>query len=119
MFESPEFQQAIANIILLVVTGVVGAIAKAVYSYLKIHTTANQFQMLQELATSAVRTAEMGAIGGFVTDKKATAIAVVNEGLKNAGIRNLSAEQIEAAIEAAVKFEYNHDVVPGETTPEE
>lgn len=114
LLTSPEFQTAIANILLLVVTGVTGAIAKAIYSFLKSNTTANQFAMLEQLATSAVRTAEMGAIGGFVNDKKATALAVVNEGLKNAGIRNLSAEQIDAAIEAAVKYEYNHDVVPGE-----
>jgi len=116
---SPEFQQAIANILLLVVTGVTGAVAKAVYSYLKSHTSAQQFAILEQLATSAVRTAEQGAIAGFVQDKKATAFNVVNEGLKNAGIKNLTAEQIDAAIEAAVKYEFNHDVVPGEAQPVE
>lgn len=99
---SPEFQQAIANILLLVVTGVVGAIAKAGYSWLKSNTTANQFALLQEIAAAAVKAAEQGAIGGFVTDRKATATNIVNEGLAKAGIKGLSAEQIEAAIEAAV-----------------
>lgn len=104
---SPEVQQAIANIILLVVTGAIGAIAKAAYTYIKTNTSAQQFSILEQIAASAVAAAEQGAIGGFVTDRKATAIAIVNEGLKNAGITNLTAEQIDAAIEAAVKDNLN------------
>lgn len=99
---NPEFQTAIANILLVVVTGVVGAIAKAVFSFLKANTSAKQFELLEALAAAAVQAAEQGAIAGFVADRKATAINIVNEGLKNAGIKNLSAEQIDAAIEAAV-----------------
>lgn len=118
-FNSPELQTAIANILLLVITGVVGAISKAVYTFVKTKTSANQFAILEQVVTSAIRTAEQGAIAGFVTDKKATAFAIVNEGLKNAGIRNLTAAQIDAAIEAAVKYEFNHDVVPGTPAPVE
>lgn len=102
-FNSPEFQQAVANIILLVVTGAVSALAKAIYTYIKTNTSQTQFSILEQIAASAVSAAEQGAIAGFVTDRKGTAIAIVNEGLKNAGITNLTAEQIDAAIEAAVK----------------
>lgn len=106
-FNDPAFQAAIANIITLAIIGVVGALSKAFYTFVKSKTSAQQFSMLEQLAASAVSASEQGAIGGFVTDKKATAIAIVNEGLKNAGITNLSAEQIEAAIEAAVKDNLN------------
>lgn len=102
-----EIQQAVANIVLLVVTGLVGAIAKAIYTFIKTNTSQTQFSILEQVAASAVLTAEQGAIAGFVSDKKATAIAIVNEALKNAGVTNLSAEQIDAAIEAAVKQNFN------------
>lgn len=110
-----ETQQAIANIVLLVVTGVVGAIAKAIYTFIKTNTSQTQFSILEQIAASAVSTAEQGAIAGFVTDKKATALSIVNEGLKNAGITNLSAEQIDAAVEAAVKDNFNYNKQSGST----
>lgn len=110
---SPEVQQAVANIVLLVITGVVGAIAKAIYTFIKTNTSQTQFSILEQIAASAVSTAEQGALAGFVTDKKATAVAIVTEGLKNAGITNLSAEQIDAAIEAAVKDNFNYNKQSG------
>ena len=119
-FLSPEYQQMLANIIVLVITGVVGAITKAVYTFIKTKTSAEQFSLLEVIAASAVSAAEQGAIAGFVKDRKATAIAVVNEALKNAGVTNLTAEQIDAAIEAAVKdgLNYNKQVndVPAGTS---
>jgi len=109
ILSSPELQQAIANIILLVITTGVAAITKVAYTYIRTHTSAQQFAILEQLAASAVSAAEQGAIAGFVTDRKGTAVAIVNEGLKNAGITNLTAEQIDAAIEAAVKDGLNFD----------
>lgn len=106
---SPEFQQAIANIILLVISTGIAAITKVAYTYIKTNTSAQQFSILEQIAASAVSAAEQGAIAGFVNDRKGTAIAIVNEGLKNAGIKNLTAEQIDAAIEAAVKDGLNFD----------
>lgn len=106
---SPEFQQAIANIILLVISTGVAAIAKVAYTYIKTNTSTQQFSILEQIAASAVSAAEQGAIAGFVQDRKGTAIAIVNEGLKNAGIKNLTAEQIDAAIEAAVKDGLNYN----------
>lgn len=113
---SAELQQAIANIILLVVTGVAGAIAKAVYTFIKTNTSANQFALLEALASSAVYAAEQQAIAGYITDRKNNAMAIVNEGLKNAGVTNLTAEQISSAIEAAVKENLNFN--SSTTTPD-
>lgn len=106
---SPEMQQAIANVILLIITAGITAITKVVYTFIKTNTSAQQFAILEQIAASAVSAAEQGAIAGFVTDRKGTAIAIVNEGLKNAGITNLTAEQIDAAIEAAVKDGLNYN----------
>lgn len=103
ILSSPELQQAIANIILLVITAGVAALSKAIYTYIKTNTSGQQFAILEQIAASAVSAAEQGAIAGFVKDRKGTATAIVNEALKNAGITNLTAEQIDAAIEAAVK----------------
>lgn len=106
---SPEFQQALANLILAVISAGVAAITKVAYTYIKTNTSAQQFAILEQIAASAVSAAEQGAIAGFVTDRKGTAIAIVNEGLRNAGIKNLTAEQIDAAIEAAVKDGLNSE----------
>lgn len=123
VFSSPEFQQALANIILLIVSAGITALTKALYSYLKANTTEKQFALLEQIAASAVSAAEQGAIAGFVTDRKATAIAIVNENLRNAGIRHITAEQIDAAIEAAVKdglnFEKQYETVQPEVVAPE
>ncbi len=117
LLDDPALQAAIANIVIAVILGVVGALAKAFYGFIKAKTSTEQFSMLEQVAASAVQAAEQGAIGGFVTDKKATAIAIVNEALKNAGITGLSAEQIDAAIEAAVKENLNYDKQAPSTKP--
>lgn len=108
---APEFQQSIASILLLTVTTVVGAVSKALYSYLKAHTSTQQFLLLQEIADAAVKAAEQGELAGFVTDKKASATAVVQQSLDKAGLKGVSGDQIEAAIEAAVLTNFNADKV--------
>lgn len=109
ILSDPALQQAIANILLILITGVVGALSRAIYTWIRTNTSQGQFELLEQLAASAVDAAEQGAIAGFVQDRKATAILIVNEGLRSAGIRNLTAEQIDAAIEAAVKENLNPD----------
>jgi LL-H family phage holin len=99
---SPEVQASISTILLTVITGLVTVASRTIFGWLKANTSTKQFELLQEIAAVAVRASEQGAIGGFVTDRKATAINIVNEQLKAAGVKNISAEQIEAAIEAAV-----------------
>lgn len=103
-------QAAIANLFLLVVSGVAAVLAKGGYDFIKSHTTNEQFAFLQALATDAVQAAEQGAIAGFVADKKAVALALVQQALDKAGIK-VAVEQMSAAIEAAVLREFNSDVV--------
>lgn len=121
IISDPALQQAIANILLILITAVVGALSKAIYSWIRTNTSQGQFELLEALAASAVDAAEQGAIAGFVKDRKATAILIVNEGLRSAGIKNITAEQIDAAIEAAVKANLNPDklyIGPVEVEPE-
>lgn len=118
IFASAEFQQAIANIILLVVTGITGAIAKAVYTFIRTKTSGEQFALLEALASSAVYASEQQAIAGLINDKKQVAMEIVNVGLKNAGITNLTADQIASAIEAAVKENLNYSNGDGTVTVE-
>lgn len=99
---SPEVQASIATILLSVITGLVTVASRTLFGWLKANTSAQQFTLLQQLAEGAVRAAEQGAIAGFVQDRKATALNIVNENLQKAGVKGLTAEQIEAAIEAAV-----------------
>ena len=108
-FVTPELQQTFAALVLLTITVLTGALIKALYTFVKTKTSVEQFQFLEIVATSAVLAAEQGAIAGFVVDKKATAIAIVNAALLSAGITGLTAEQIDAAIEAAVKEYLNPD----------
>jgi LL-H family phage holin len=116
---TPALQQQIADILLALIVGVVGFLSKASYTFIKTHTSADQFAILQQIADSAVHTAEQGALAGFVTDKKTTAVNIVNEGLKSAGITNLTAAQIDAAIEASVHENFNSDktTTVGEPVP--
>jgi len=108
-FVTPELQQTFAALVLLTITVLTGALIKALYTFVKTKTSVEQFQFLELVATSAVLAAEQGAIAGFVADKKATATAIVNAALLSAGITGLTAEQIDAAIEAAVKEYLNPD----------
>lgn len=104
--QSGDTQTAISNLVTLLLTGLVTAIAKSVYSLIKTHTTANQFAILYQIATAAVQASEQGALGGFVTDKKSAALQYANESLSAAGLK-VSAEELSSAIEAAVLREFN------------
>lgn len=117
ILQSPELQAALTNLILAIISLATVFITKVGYSYISTNTTANQFALLRQFADSAVAAAEQGAIGGFVTDRKATAMAIVNNSLASAGIKNVTAEQVDAAIEAAVKETLNYEKQFGDTAP--
>ena len=61
---SPELQVALGNLILVVITAVVGALSGAILRWVKTNTSTAQFNLLQVFATSAVSAAEQGAIAG-------------------------------------------------------
>lgn len=107
MFSSPEFQTALANILIITITGVAAAISKAIFSFVKTNTNERQFLLLQSLAVAAVRAAEQGELAGYVSDKKASAFNVIDAYLKQMGITGITAAQIDAAIEAAVLTQFN------------
>lgn len=101
--------------LLTVVTTVTALASRAVLQFIKSKTTVNQQDALLNLAKQAVLAAEQLGITGVIEDKKSWAFALVNELLKKQGI-NVTAEQIDAAIEATVMQEFNKptDVVSGE-----
>jgi hypothetical protein len=68
--------------------------------------TSEQFKTLIEIAKLAVATAEQLGVGAFAEEKKAKALQVVNTYLKLYDIP-VTAEQIDAALEAAVWTELN------------
>lgn len=80
-------------------------------TFLKAHTSAAQFQLLQDIAASAVNAAEQGQLGGFVTDKKASAMAAASAALATAGIK-VDPSVLDAAIEAAVLNGFNTSYAP-------
>lgn len=104
---NPEVQSALGTLILALAGFIATALSSATVGLIKSKTTAAQFEQLQLFAIAAVHAAEQGALSGFVTDKKASAINVVNGYLQSAGITSVSAADIDAAIEAAVLRSFN------------
>jgi hypothetical protein len=115
VLRGPELQSALANALLAIITIVVGFVSKNGYTWLRANTTAKQQSILEQVATTAVLAAEQGRVGGFVTEKKQTALSIIQDALDKAGI-SLTATQISAAIEAAVLREFNTDKVVAQTT---
>ena len=107
VFKSSEFQTAVANVLIMVVTGVIAVIGRATLGTLRARTTDQQFTLLQDIAGFAVKAAEQAGLSGRVTDKKASAINIVQQYLTQYGITGVTAEQIDAAIESAVLSQFN------------
>lgn len=107
LLANPDVQSAIGTIFLALATIIGTALSRAGLAFVKSRTSAATFEQLQLFAQYAVLAAEQGQLGGFVRDKKASAINVVNGYLQSAGITNVSAQDIDAAIEAAVLRSFN------------
>ena len=104
---APEFQTALGTIILVTVSSLTALVLGALYAFIKSNTSQTQFDLLRELAQSAVLAAEQGQLAGFVTDKKKSAIAIVQAHLTQMGLTGITATQIDAAIETAVLASFN------------
>lgn len=100
--QSPEFQAAFGSLVLLFVGGVAAYLASSVAALLKAKTTTEQINTLQTIAAIAVQAVEQSGLTGTLTDKKQSAINLVNIFLVQHGITGVTAEQIDAAIESAV-----------------
>lgn len=107
ILKSPEFQTSLANVLLLVITGLAATIGRAGFGFIKSNTNEKQFLLLQSLAVAAVRAAEQGELAGVISDKKASAFNIVNAYLQQMGLTAITAEQIDAAIESAVLTQFN------------
>jgi LL-H family phage holin len=107
ILKSTEFQTALANVLILTITGVAAAVSRAIFSFVKTNTSERQFLLLQSIAVAAVRAAEQGELAGLVKDKKQSAFNVINEYIKQMGLTEVTAEQIDAAIESAVLTQFN------------
>jgi hypothetical protein len=103
---SQDLAPLIANVLLLFITGLVGLASRNVLHWLKANTTLKQQDTLVEFALAAVKAAEGMGLTGEIESKKEYAENIVTKMLADAGI-SLSAQQIEAAIEAAVYEEFN------------
>lgn len=98
--------ELVASVTTTVIGLVVTAAVAAARNFIKSKTSAEQFQLLQDIAYEAVHAAEQGKIGGLITDKKATAMEVATDALHQAGIE-VSPTVLEATIEAAVLKAFN------------
>lgn len=81
--------------------GVLGYIAKQFVSWIKSRTSAEQYALLESLASQAVRAAEQTMKTRPGQEKRVAAIAVVRGALLSRGIK-LDETAIVAAVEAAV-----------------
>jgi LL-H family phage holin len=88
-----------------VLVGGLGFVGNAVMNYLKARTTKEQFALLQELATQAVRAVEQTSKTEIGKAKLEKARLIVRAQLLTKGI-TLDEESITASIEAAVYHEF-------------
>ena len=100
-----DFNEIITNLLLTVATGVIGAVGTWVTMYLKSKLNSNQLGLLEDIAANVVLAVEQSTYGSELADaaneKKAAAMTALSELLKKYSI-NLSPEQMDVAIEAAV-----------------
>lgn len=106
ILSSPETSALIANIVVSVIGLLTTVIVGAGLRFLRSKLTAQQFELLQEIATTVVQAVEQTSLNQPIMDKKAEALRVISEILASKGV-NVSPEAIEAAIEAAVLNEFN------------
>lgn len=102
--------EILGNLILTLIGIIIPMVGAAVVSFLRSKLSASQLQILADVASMAVQAAEQGKIGGFVTNKKASAINAASALLASRGIK-VSPEALDAAIEAAVLATINRPIV--------
>ena len=102
--------EVITTVFTAVLGFVVTALVGAGVGFIRAHTSAEQQRMLENIAAMAVAAAEQGELGGFVQDKKASALNAASAALNDKGIR-VSPTVLDAAIEAAVLDGFNRPLV--------
>jgi len=116
---SPEFQASLATIVLGLTALLAFTLTGSVLQFISAHVTKSQFIYLQNIASVAVQAAEGAGLDGQLSDKKASAIKIVDAYLKGAGVTGFTAGQIDAAIEAAVLDQFNRFKAEASSWPAE
>ena len=104
---TPQVTDAVVTSVVGIVVAIIGIIGRAAVGYLKANTSASQFEFLQTAALQAVLVAEQLHLNNIISDKKAVAEGIVARELAARGI-TVTAEQLDAAIEAAVMATFNY-----------
>jgi len=106
-----------SNLIIGVITLIVGAIATAAHGFISKHTTGQDIAILQELAATVVRAAEQQGIdiNAMAVDKKEYAMTALATALNGTGV-HFDPAVLDAAIEAAVYDAFNEGRTAAPTT---
>ena len=105
--------ESLLNMVLPVLASLASAwlFAKVKEAYAKLKEKySDELYFLEEIAQMAVLAAEQSGLAGAIEDKKAYALDLVENALRERGI-NIDVSEIEAAIEAAVMGEFNRGKV--------
>lgn len=103
---TPEVTTAIVQAVIALLGTLVTALIAFVVRFVRLKTTAAQFEFIQNTAAIAVSAAEQMGLNGLVEDKKSMALAIAERELAKRGIK-VTALQLDAAIEAAVLDGFN------------
>jgi len=102
---SQEFAEFVQLVVLTTVTTVIAFVGKAAHTFIGDKNNTQLFEQLTLIARVGVMAAEQTGLDKTGADKKAEAIKYIQATLDSMKIK-VSAEQIEAAIEAVVYAEF-------------
>jgi 2-methylaconitate cis-trans-isomerase PrpF len=109
----PDMQQVIVDALLTIVTAIAGYAAVQVRAWIEAHVPQKYLDSLVTIATTAVQAAEQTSLGRDVAldgaAKKRVALSIAQKYIDSTGLK-VSADQLDAAIEAAVMAEFNKPV---------
>lgn len=98
---TPELTTAIVQAVVALLASLLTALVAMAVKFIRVKTTAAQFEFIQNTAAIAVSAAEQMGMTGAVEDKKTFALNHIEDELAKRGIK-VTARQLDTAIEAAV-----------------
>jgi hypothetical protein len=110
ILKSPEFGALVSNLVIALIGITIPFVANAIRGFVNAHAKDTRFQLLLDIARTAVMAAEQAGLNGLVEDKKEYALNLVQNMLKEKGLQ-VDVSAIDAAIESAVATELNGRVI--------
>lgn len=107
---APDVSTLLANLLIGVITALIGIAGTAVTNFLKSKLNAQQLETLGEIAAIAVNYAEQKGLVSEAIDKKSEALKAATDLLADRGIR-IDPAALDAAIESAVLEQFNRSLV--------